>query len=58
VDSVRATGAIIAKCSCGIYLFHLIALWIAFVKIGPAPFAARVLVALILTALFSSCPTM
>ena len=55
---MRATGAIIAKCSCGIYLFHLIALWIAFVKIGPAPFAARVLVALILTALFSSCPTM
>jgi peptidoglycan/LPS O-acetylase OafA/YrhL len=51
---VRRATAVIAKYSYGIYLTHLIALWIAFVKIGPASLAVRVAVGVGLTAVFSA----
>ena len=50
---VRRSAATIAKYSYGIYLTHMIALWIAFVKIASMSFALRVVIALGLTAIFS-----
>jgi len=50
---LRAISAMVAKYSYGIYLTHMVALWLAFARVFPSNYGAAVLLGLGLTGMFS-----